>query len=230
MDLVSWSLDYFQKPPLGGRPNTKQGDHGIPNAHNRRIIPFYHMWEPAWIKIHWNSIWLRVQSHMNSHYTWGSETTLHDFWRCVGTAFEHFSFGLSHFHGHGSSLVCEVAPLHIYMMRGREFCNSNFQSLFLTCHPKKEWKWKALSEDHISMIDYQKHDSLSHHWNVGDLMVRITNTTIFWCRGFRVQVTITIDWLVELNHLFPIETHWESIEFRSFDHNSVMTHVHVFQC
>jgi hypothetical protein len=28
-------LDYFQKPPLGGRPGTKQGDHGTPNAHNR---------------------------------------------------------------------------------------------------------------------------------------------------------------------------------------------------
>jgi hypothetical protein len=28
-------LDYFQKPSLGGRPNTKPGDHGTPNAHNR---------------------------------------------------------------------------------------------------------------------------------------------------------------------------------------------------
>ena len=28
-------LDYFLKPPLGGRPNTKPGDHGILNAHNR---------------------------------------------------------------------------------------------------------------------------------------------------------------------------------------------------
>jgi hypothetical protein len=28
-------LDYFQKPPLGGRPNTKSRDHGTPNAHNR---------------------------------------------------------------------------------------------------------------------------------------------------------------------------------------------------
>ena len=35
--------------------------------------------DPAWIKIHWNSIWLRAQSHMTSHYTWGSVTTLHDF-------------------------------------------------------------------------------------------------------------------------------------------------------
>jgi hypothetical protein len=28
-------LEYFQKPPLGGRPNTKPGDHDTPNAHNR---------------------------------------------------------------------------------------------------------------------------------------------------------------------------------------------------
>ena len=27
-------LDYFQKPLLEGRPNTKLGDHGTPNAHN----------------------------------------------------------------------------------------------------------------------------------------------------------------------------------------------------
>ena len=31
-------LDYFQKPSLGGRPNTKPGDHGTPNAHNRWFI------------------------------------------------------------------------------------------------------------------------------------------------------------------------------------------------
>ena len=28
-------LDYFQKPPFGGRSNIKLGDHGTPNAHNR---------------------------------------------------------------------------------------------------------------------------------------------------------------------------------------------------
>jgi hypothetical protein len=28
-------LDYFQKPPLQGRPNTKPGDRGTPNVHNR---------------------------------------------------------------------------------------------------------------------------------------------------------------------------------------------------
>ena len=36
-------LDCFQKPPLGGGPNTKSGDHGIFNAHNRWFILFYHV-------------------------------------------------------------------------------------------------------------------------------------------------------------------------------------------
>jgi hypothetical protein len=39
-------LDYFQKRPLGGRPNTKPGDHGTPNAHNRQFILFYHAGTP----------------------------------------------------------------------------------------------------------------------------------------------------------------------------------------
>ena len=43
-------LDYFQKPPLESRPNTKPGDHGTPNAHNRWLTLFYHVWGPAWIK------------------------------------------------------------------------------------------------------------------------------------------------------------------------------------
>ena len=71
-------LDYFQKPPLGGRPHTKPGDHDTPNSHNRWFILFHRAWEPAWIEIHWNSIWLRHPSHMTSHYTRGSGTTLHD--------------------------------------------------------------------------------------------------------------------------------------------------------
>ena len=40
-------LDYFQKPSLGGRPDTKPGDHDTPNAHNRWFILFYHVREPA---------------------------------------------------------------------------------------------------------------------------------------------------------------------------------------
>ena len=72
-------LDYFQKPSLGGWPNTKPGDHGTPNVHNHWFILFYHVWGPAWIEIHWNSIRLRARSHMTSRYTWRSMTTLHEF-------------------------------------------------------------------------------------------------------------------------------------------------------
>jgi hypothetical protein len=75
MDHVSWSLGFFfQKPPLGSRPNTKPGD-----------LIFYHVWRPAWIEAHWNSIWLRACDHT----TW--------FWRCVGTAFGHFLLGSHNF-------------------------------------------------------------------------------------------------------------------------------------
>jgi hypothetical protein len=49
-----------------------------------QYILFYHVWGPAWIEIHWNSIWLRARSHMTSHYTWGSVTTLQDFGGVLG--------------------------------------------------------------------------------------------------------------------------------------------------
>ena len=90
MDHVSWSLELFTKPHLGGRPNTKPWDHGTPNAHNRWFILFYHVWGPAWIEIHWNSIWLRAQSHMASHYTRDSVSTLDDFGGVLGRPLDTF--------------------------------------------------------------------------------------------------------------------------------------------
>ena len=84
-------LDCFQKPPLGGRPNTIPGDHGIPNAHDCWFILFYHVRGPAWIEVHWNNIRLRVRSHMASHWTSGS--MIPRFWRCLGMAFGHFLLG-----------------------------------------------------------------------------------------------------------------------------------------
>jgi hypothetical protein len=111
MDHVSWSFGLFQKPPLGGRPNTKLlGDHGTLNVHNRWFILFYHVWGPAWTDIHWNSIWLRAQSHMTSHYNalkgpWPHYMMLEVAWDGLWT----LSFGLSQLYGHDSWLVCEVA-------------------------------------------------------------------------------------------------------------------------
>ena len=109
MDHVSWSPRLFsQKPRLGGRPDTKTGDHGTSNAHNCRFILFYHVWEPAWIEIYWNSIWFKV-GHIWLH------TTLEDLWpHCVILEVWWdvpltLSFGPSQCHGHGSWLMCEVA-------------------------------------------------------------------------------------------------------------------------
>ena len=98
----------FSKTPFGGRPNAKPGDQGPPNAHNRWSVLFYHVWGPAWIKIHWNSIWLRAQSHIASHCTWRSVTTLHDIGGVLGRPLDTFLWALT-IHGHGSWLVCEVA-------------------------------------------------------------------------------------------------------------------------
>ena len=54
---------------------------------------FYHMWGLAWIKIYWNSIWLR--SPMSSHYTWGSVTTLHEFGGVLGRPLDTFFWALT---------------------------------------------------------------------------------------------------------------------------------------
>jgi hypothetical protein len=83
-------LDYFHKPPLGGRLNTILGDHDTTNAYNRWLILSYHVWGHAWINIHWNGIWLRAQSHMASRYAWGFVTTLHDFGGVLGQPLDTF--------------------------------------------------------------------------------------------------------------------------------------------
>jgi len=89
-------LDHFKKSPLEGKPNTKPGDHRTPNAHHCWFILFHHVWGPAWIEIHWKSIWLRARSHnMTSHYTRASVTTLHDFGGVLGPPLDAFFWALT---------------------------------------------------------------------------------------------------------------------------------------
>jgi hypothetical protein len=76
---------------------------------NHWFILFYHAWGPTWMKIHWNSVWLRMWSHMSSHHTWGYHTGW--VWRCDGLWT--LSFGLSQLHGHGSWFVCKVALTYL---------------------------------------------------------------------------------------------------------------------
>ena len=104
MDHASWSHGLFQKPPPGGRPNTKPGDYGTANAHNCWFILFHNVWGPTWIEIHWNRIWLRALSQMTSHYTWGPLTTQHGLGGVLGWPLDTL-FGVSQFYGQGSWLV-----------------------------------------------------------------------------------------------------------------------------
>jgi hypothetical protein len=52
---------------------------------------------PTWIDIHWNSIWSRTRSHVTSHYTRGSVTTLHDFGGVLGRTLDTFFWALTYF-------------------------------------------------------------------------------------------------------------------------------------
>ena len=65
--------------------------------------------DPAWIEVHWNSIWLRNWSHVTSHYTWGDPWPHHIILEVCWDGLWTLSFGLSQCHGHGSWFVCEVA-------------------------------------------------------------------------------------------------------------------------
>ena len=40
-------LEYFQKPPFGGRPHTKPGDHDTPNTHTVDLFYFTMCEEPT---------------------------------------------------------------------------------------------------------------------------------------------------------------------------------------
>ena len=51
--------------------------------------------DPHEKKIHWNSIWWRAGSHMTSHYTWGSVTTLHNLGGVVGRPSDTFFWALT---------------------------------------------------------------------------------------------------------------------------------------
>ena len=65
---------------------------------------------PTWIEHHSNSIRLRARSHVTSHYTWGSVTTLHDVGGVLGTAFGHFLLASHNVMVTALWLVCESGP------------------------------------------------------------------------------------------------------------------------
>ena len=111
-------LDYLKKTPLGGRPNTKPGDHGTPNTHNRWYILFL-----TCVRTRMNQKIIEIAFGWVPGHIWLHTTC---FWRCVGTtAFGHsLSFGLSQFHGHGFWLMCDVALTTQSRQRIKNICNN----------------------------------------------------------------------------------------------------------
>ena len=59
------------------------------------LLYFYHVWGPTWIESRWNSIWQKAQSHMASHYTWGTVTKLHELGGELGRPLDTFFWALT---------------------------------------------------------------------------------------------------------------------------------------
>ena len=91
--MVTWTI--FKHHLLEVSLTQNQETMVTPNAHNHWFILFYHVWGPAYIKIHQNNICLRSQSHLTSHYTWGSVTTLHDYGGVLGRHLDTFFWALT---------------------------------------------------------------------------------------------------------------------------------------
>ena len=124
------------------------------------LFYLYHVWGPAWIETHWNSIWLRIWSRMTSHYTWGSVDHTTWSWRCVGTAFGRFLLGSHNFMvmALGS---CVKWPSHT-RLRARDHCTSSIliggkrwagpSSLHTTLEGSPEWVQDGCKVDMDSYV------------------------------------------------------------------------------
>jgi hypothetical protein len=98
-------LDYFQKPPLRGRPDTKPWDHYTPKSHNCWSLILYHVWGPRITEIAFG--W--GLGHLWLHTTFESPRPYHMILEVSWDGLWTLSFGLSQFHGHGSWHINEVA-------------------------------------------------------------------------------------------------------------------------
>ena len=110
MDHVSWvTWTMFKNHLLEVGLTQNRETVALRMLTNCWFILSYHVWRPACLEIHWNSIWLRAQSHMTLKYTRGGVTTLHDFLEVSWDSLWTLSFGLPQLTGYSSWLMCEVA-------------------------------------------------------------------------------------------------------------------------
>ena len=154
-------LDHFQNPPLGGRSNTRPGDHGTPNAHNRWFILFYHVRGPTWIDIHWNNIRLRALSHMTSHYTWGSVTTLlHDCGGVLGWPLDTFCWALTMSWPWLLALECEVCGCNKIRQSPSQVSTTYDFTLHLRVRGHTTtwlWRWVGMTFIHFLLGSHNFH-------------------------------------------------------------------------
>jgi hypothetical protein len=97
MHAIEWitfhgHLDYSQKPRLACRPHTKNRETIAPWTLITVGLFYFIMCEdPAWIDIHWNSIWLSTPGHIQLHTTlegpWPHYMSLEVCWDGLWTLF-----------------------------------------------------------------------------------------------------------------------------------------------
>jgi hypothetical protein len=135
-------------------------------------------------EIHWNSIWLRAQSHMNSRYTWGSVTTLHDFGGALEQPFDTFFWALTvswtRLLAHGWSVpklvatsLCHLADLGTAFLCKFQPSSATPQSFrglqvffffFSTYCPPRRWAGKCLKFQNILDTSTYRPQSFVFFW------------------------------------------------------------------
>ena len=164
-------LDSLQKPPLGSRPNTKSGDYGTRNVHNRWFVLFYHVWGPAWIEIYWNSIWLRAWSHMTSHYTWKPVSTLHDFGGVLGRPLDTFFRALT--------ISWSRVLAHVRSGPYIAYCEDQISREGFIAHLFYNFKWSAVNGERMgpghefyTRVSWRIDEPSTKSWYISNILLQ----------------------------------------------------------
>ena len=134
-----------------------------------------------WIKIDWNSIWLRAQSHITSHYTWGSVTN-------KSTLYQVLTYGLARFQ-------------HIVTRRGLGwilFCGFSY-TLSTLASVGHQWtertntrcnQWLALAKIALKVLPAGRNRSLVANTNRCGEGIRATSHTRLRVRAHYTSSTL----------------------------------------
>jgi hypothetical protein len=139
------------------------------------LFYFIHVWRLAWIEVHWNSIQLRAQSHMSSHYTWGFVTTLHDFGGVVGRPLDTFFWALT---VSWSLLLARVVALKIIWDGSAGWLSwmlDNLGERYVLVYDISFSSWMFYSLCHVSHLPPCLWPRASIKWSVGIYVSQATH-------------------------------------------------------